>query len=231
MGDHKQDTAYLDESGDPGANGSEYLITSLWCTPPYKKISKIIRKAKQQLLRNKKHSRWLSQRGGEIKYSGFPDDHLLRKTLRELSKLDSHLFYFAYKKQGKTLTRENKNFVVLNSLFTHKDDFGSVPKKIIADVDYFSNNKISYCISRIIKNEKEGRKIIELMNATEFKNAKIDEGAEISKVEHHNSKMSDELQALDLLSGAIFCKFERKDEDYFKIINSDKIKIHGKEVL
>ncbi|MCG2717338.1 MAG: hypothetical protein L6408_00685, partial [Nanoarchaeota archaeon] len=80
--------AYLDESGDSGANGSNKIVMCLVCTKEKKKLNKIIRKTKQRLLEKNKTTKWLNRLGGEIKFYSFPDKGLLVKTLKEISKVD-----------------------------------------------------------------------------------------------------------------------------------------------
>ena len=140
MNNHKFESAYIDESGDDGAKGSKYFVISLWCTSERKEISKIVRSTKQRLLAKNKTARWLNKKGGEIKYSGFPDKILLRHTLSRLAKLDSRLYYVAFKKNKSSITKSARN-MILAELLGHIAKFGNKLVKIIADTNYFHDKK------------------------------------------------------------------------------------------
>ena len=93
-------TGYLDESGDTGEKGSKSLVLTYICTDEGKKLSKILKKAKEQLKRTKKGERWLNRLGGEIKFAGFPDELIRLKLLEDLSKINLNIRFIAIKKDG-----------------------------------------------------------------------------------------------------------------------------------
>ena len=103
--------AFLDESGDRGGKGSKYLVLCLICTPDKKKIVKIIRETKKRLLEKNKTAKWLN-RTGEIKFYKFPDDALLRRTLKKLSKVDIHIHALAFEKKRKDMAVRDKEIIV-----------------------------------------------------------------------------------------------------------------------
>jgi len=228
MTNHQFDTAYLDESGDNGAKGSKYLIMALWCVSENKRISKIIRDTKQQLLRKSIGAKWLAKKGGEIKYSNFPDKRLLKKMLGELSELESSIYYVALEKKGKNVDNSEKE-LILRELFWHKIFFGNMPKKIIADKQYFKNRKVAYCLLKELtlteKEIKTKKYLLKLVEKEEYEKLKRDEWEHIIKIEHHNSQLNEHLQALDILTGAIFYFYENKDPILIDIIRKGNIRI------
>lgn len=235
--------AYLDESGDSGAKGSKYLILCLICTSKKKAICRIIREAKRTLLRKNKTARWLNRMGGEIKFSGFPDKKLLIEILKKLNKINIYLYFFAILKEGKSVEKDIKK-LILTELIRHIfQREGHLTHKIIADIDYFDNKKIEYFVIKEVRNViveninkdskeiKENKKQInfDAIDGEEFE--KIKEGIKIGiRIEHHNSQLSEELQALDILSGAIFRKFENNDPTYFDILKDGNLKVNGKDI-
>ncbi len=223
---HKFKTGYLDESGENGKNGSKNLVLTYICTADNKKIAKILKKTKEQLRRTKKGERWLIRTGGELKFYGFPDDRLLRKTLDELSKLDMVIKFIAIKKNGKDINPLEK-VEILESLVLFKvSNNEDIPHKIIADRDYFHNKKIAYFI---INNYKEaeferddGKVEIEvnysglLVERSDLKKYKDEEL--IISIRQEDSRKNVNLQACDLICGAIARKVECGDSEYFEIV-------------
>lgn len=229
--------AYIDESGDNGAKGSKYLILTLMCTLRKKQIIRVIRNTKQILLRKNRTARWLNKMGGEIKYSGFPDRTLLLNTLKRLAEIDSEIYFLAIEKEGYSVKKETKMFI-LKELVEHSLESNHLPHKIIADKEYFENKKLAYFVvveeQEVTIEDKENQKkikgkkiILQLLDEEEYKNRKEKPLLTI-KIEHQNSKMNEELQALDLISGAIFSRFGKNDNTYFNALENKKLKIKGK---
>ncbi|MCD6575739.1 MAG: DUF3800 domain-containing protein, partial [Nanoarchaeota archaeon] len=109
---------FIDESGDNGSKGSKHLVVTTMCIKSKKKIAKIIRNTKKRLLSKNKFARWLNKNGGEIKYSNFPDESLLKRTLSKLAEEDITIHYIVFKKNNLPITLEmKKNILAL--LFYH----------------------------------------------------------------------------------------------------------------
>src|SRR3989338_10510954 len=95
-------TGYIDESGDSGESGSKSLVLTYICTDEGKKLSKILKRAKEQIRRTKKGERWLNRLGGEVKFAGFPDE---RNSVKNLEKSKKNVI----KKKFTTKKKERKN--------------------------------------------------------------------------------------------------------------------------
>lgn len=228
------DFAFLDESGDNGKNGSKYLVLTLLCTHKKKQMVKIIRETKRQLLRNNKSAKWLNQKGGEIKFYGFPNKTLLKKVLKDLSSIQGNIYYMVIEKNGKAINPEHKVLIV-GELFSHinNNDEKKV-EKIIADLNFFNNNKENYFklvqfnttpINGDNGNSQSTVSFSQIDKETYLKS--LEKKETVIKIEHHNSRLSEELQALDLLCGAIAHKFEQNNNEYFNLIKDNTIIIKG----
>lgn len=222
-------TGYLDESGDTGKSGSKCLVLTYICTDEGKKLSKILKKAKEQLKRIKKGERWLNRLGGEIKFAGFPDERVRLKLLEDLSKIELNIRFIAIKKEGKKISESEKEkilFDLLNESFINHE---CLPSKIIADKDYFKNKKIS---SLVVKNYEEtiydegkSKKMSYEVNLAEDEQNTTNYDLVIP-IKHENSKLKVELQVVDLISGAIFQEMENEDKTYTDILRKNT-KLNG----
>lgn len=231
---HKFKTGYLDESGDSGKKGSKSLVLTYMCTDDNKKIAKIIKKAREGLKRTKRGLRWLNKHG-EIKFSGFPDEHLRQKTIESLSKLDIQIKFIAIEKKNNVIHPTEKIDILKELIVANVRDGESIPHKIIADKDYFYNKKIAYFIIRDFKEReyksKDGKTRtkfaykLELIEKDIFK--EDDNYDIIVKIKHENSRQNTELQALDLISGSIFQEIENKDKTYTNILKKHNKNIKG----
>lgn len=225
--------AYLDESGDPGAKGSKKIVMCLVCTKEIKKLNKIIRRTKQRLLRKKKTSDWLNRKG-EIKFYSFPDKNILIKALKELSKVDFRVYYVCFNKDGNKFDTKLKE-VIMSRLFWHifeKSD-REKPQKVISDLDFFGNlpsyfSLIDYKKKKIKQLNKKGNKVsvwesqitFKLISPIEYKKNKEKRDLFLIKIEPINSRINDELQAVDLICGSIFQHLENNNSKYFDIIKN-----------
>jgi hypothetical protein len=222
-------TGYLDESGDSGESGSKSLVLTYICTDEGKKLSKILKKAKEQLRMTKKGERWLNRLGGEIKFSGFPDERIRLKLLEDLSKIELNIRFIAIKKEGKNISESEKEKILsdlLNDSFVHHK---CLPSKIIADKDYFKNKKIS---SLVVKNYEEIVYDEGKSKKMSYESYLAEDGQDLSScdlvipIKHENSKLKVELQVVDLISGAIFQEIENEDKTYTEILRKN-IKLQG----
>ncbi|MEK6858512.1 MAG: DUF3800 domain-containing protein [Nanoarchaeota archaeon] len=217
-------TGYIDESGDCGKNGSNYLVLTYICLDEKKKISKIMKKTKEALMRTKKGRIWLNRHGGEIKFNSFPDQHLLLKTLEELAKLKFDIMFRAFKKDGKDIHPKEKERLLHDLLVESLVNRKLLPKKIIADKDYFQNKKLACLAVRdyneIVYPDNQGISQtyrFDLIEEDEYNRDRALFDMIIS-IYHENSKNSVELQATDLICGALFQELEHNDPSYTQII-------------
>lgn len=216
-------TGFLDESGDSGMKGTKCLVLTYICTNEGKRIGKILKRVKEQLRMTKNGQRWLNRLGGEIKFNSFPDQHLLMRTIEDLSKLKLKIRFVAIYKDDHDITESEKELILIDLLKDHIWNNKCMPKKIIADKDYFKNKKIAYLIVRNyeeIKYEDEKNKEIRFKIAfiEEEEKQKMGDCNLILSIKHENSKLHPELQAVDLISGAIFQEMEKGDKTYTDII-------------
>ena len=225
-------TGFLDESGDAGRKGTKCLVLTYICTKEGKKIDKILRKTKEQLRRKKKGERWLNRLGGEVKFNSFPDKNILIKTLEELSKLNLNIRFIAIYKGDHNILDGERGQILLDLLNESFKTHECMPKKIIVDKDYFKNKKIAYLIVRnyeeiAYENEdgKEQEFSCKISFLEEEQKPSNEECNLIISIKHENSKIHSELQAVDLISGAIFQEMERGNHTYTEIIRKNtKIK-------
>ena len=233
--------AYLDESGDSGKNGSKHLVLTLLCTSKKKKLIKIIRETKKELLSKNKCSRWLNRNAGEIKFYSFPDKQILKRALKKLSKIKAHVYFMAIQKNNLPIPKHAKS-TILGHLFNHiKEENSNIkPQKIIADLDFFNNKKVNRFIlmnferTKLEKNEtvKTSAKIeFAHLSDEEYANIKENQSKTIIEIEHHNSRLMEELQALDLICGSIFCHIERNNTYFMENLKSDNFKISGSKII
>ncbi len=232
--------AYLDESGDLGPDGSKNLVLTLMCTRKKKEISKIIRDAKKRLLDHNKTARWLSRRG-EIKFYSFPDKDLLKRTLKKLAEVEMNVYFVVFEKDGTTINADVKQ-TILAHLFRHimrKPE--KMIEKVTADLSFFNKEKLNRFILRNytlkpvkLKNDKGieldaecGEITFSRLSEEEFEKVKNVSSNTIIEIEHYNSRLSDELQALDLISGSIFAFSEHGNKEYIDLLGTGKAKIEG----
>lgn len=230
--------AFLDESGDPGEKGSKKIVMCLVCTRQKKKLNKIIRNAKQRLLRKKKTTDWLN-RMGEIKFYSFPDKNILIKTLKEIAKLDLKIYYICFKKNGKKFDTKYKE-TIMSRLFWHifEKSGKKKPQSVISDLDFFGKLPSYFSLSNYQKKEvkvdNKGRCLwqcdisFEIISPTTYEKLKQEKDSFLIKIDPINSRIMDELQAVDLISGSIFQYLEKGNSGYYDIIKK-KIEL-GDEV-
>lgn len=225
--------AYLDESGDPGAKGSKKIVMCLVCTREIKKLNKIIRRTKQRLLRKKKTSDWLNRKN-EVKFYSFPDKNILIKTLKEISKINLKIYYICFNKKGNKFNTKLKE-IIMSRLFWHifeKSD-KKKPQKIISDLDFFGKlpsyfSLIDYKKKKVRQLDENGNKIDKWQSQIKFKiispkfyeKNKGNKDSFLIKVEPKNSRLTEELQAVDLICGSIFQHMENNNPKYFNIIKN-----------
>ncbi len=220
-------TGYIDESGDCGLKGSKCLVLTYICLDEKKKASKIMKRAKEALIRTKKGNLWLNRHGGEIKFNSFPDQHVLVKTLEELSKLKFDIMFRAFKKEGKNINPKEKERLLHDLLIESLANKKPMPTKIVADKDYFQNKKVACLavrdyIEEIYPDGKGSRTAyrFDLVEEEEYSKEREHFDLVIS-IKHENSKNNLGLQVADLISGAIFQEIEHDDKRYTEIIRKN----------
>ena len=233
--------AYLDESGDLGSKGSKHLVLTLMCTRKKKEVSKIIRDAKKRLLDHNKSAKWFNRKG-EIKFYSFPDDVLLKRTLKKLSNIDINVYFMVFPKNGVKVDDSIKR-IILAHLFHHIMGVSNkkIIEKVIADLSFFNKKKLNRFILRnysikpveLINKDgeqvkvEEGKITFSGLTDEEYEKVKKDLSNIIIEIEHRNSRLREELQAVDLISGCIFAHCENKNSEYIDILKTGKLKIQG----
>lgn len=230
--------AFLDESGNSGGKGTKYLILCLICTSKKKDIVKVIIDAKKRMLDKNKTRKWLNSHQGEIKFHTFPDENLLITILRHLSKIDICVYYVSFNKKEKTVEREDRE-LILTQLLKHtlqKAD-RQFPSKIIADMNFFNDEKINRFIQIDFLEEINGKKkeldpvhrYFKQIKEEKYQQIKNDPSNKFISIEHQQSRSIEELQAVDLIAGSIFQKLEHNKNTYYNILSHEnsKIKIDG----
>jgi len=192
-------TGYIDESGDSGKLGSK-------CLDERKKISKIMKKTREQL----------NRLGGEIKFFGFPDKKILLKTIEEFAKLKFQIRFITIYKDNKNIDSSEKMRIIFD-LLGETFNLCEMPHKIIADKDYFKNKKIAYLAVKdyeetIYEGGVKGQ-TYKIYVMEEERINKEDFNLTVS-IKHENSKENLGLQVADLISGAIFQEMEYGNKDY-----------------
>ena len=212
--------AFLDEAGDTGGSGSRFLVVVLLVTPRPKEIEKQIWKVKQRLYQDKKCAKWLDRQGGEVCFYGFPDKGLLKWALSELSKKEFDIYVSIYDKGGKTINALEKANI-LSAIFEEIDHNKDKIARIVADNDFlpFKKMKSGFFAAGV---QSEGKNALfqyktMIMTAEEFQKTKL-EKIQAIRIEHKNSHLEGCLQAADLISGAIFQSYEKKNTEYDDII-------------
>ena len=189
-----------------------------------KKISKIVKKAKEALRRTKKGQRWLNRNGGEIKFNSFPDQKILLKTLEELAKLKFEIMFRAFIKDKKNIQPKEKDRLLYDLLTESLVNKKLLPKSIIADKDYFKNKKITYLAIRDYKEEtypdgkgSRASYIFNLIEEEEYKK-EFNNFDFCIIIKHENSKNNLGLQVVDLISGVIFQEIKHRDKTYTEAV-------------
>ncbi|MDP1695041.1 MAG: DUF3800 domain-containing protein [Candidatus Woesearchaeota archaeon] len=223
--------AYLDESGDLGARGSKKLVLCLVCTSERKKINKIIRKTKQRLLEKKKTTDWLNRKA-EIKFYSFPDKPLLIRTLEALAKIDLKIYYLCFHKNSINFDKKLKQNI-LGQLFWHifQKPSKEKPESVISDLDFLGKKPSYFALLDYKQGEIElqgtdgikrkgvrDEAVFTEIKKEEYEQFKQDKGSLVIKIEPKNSRLTEELQAVDLICGAIYQYFENNNSLYFNII-------------
>ncbi|MFH1711208.1 MAG: DUF3800 domain-containing protein [Nanoarchaeota archaeon] len=215
-------TGYLDESGDTGKDGSKCLVLTYICTDEGKKIAKILKRAKEALRRTKKGERWLNRHGGEIKFAGFPEEDIRQKTIEELAQLKFPIRFITIYKDGGEIPANEKETILYDLLVESLVKNECMPHKIIADKDYFKNKKVAYLAVKnyeeFVYPEKEKKFSYEVLLIEQDEKDKLNDSNLVISIKHENSKNVAELQAVDLISGAIFQEMENGDKTYTDLI-------------
>jgi len=224
--------AFLDESGDSGAKGTNHLVLCLVCTRRKKDLVKVIINAKKRMLDKNKTRKWLNSRGGEIKFHNFPNHNLLITLLRHLSNIEMCVYYVSFKKQKKDVSKEHKKLILTQLLKHSKDESkNQFPSRIIADMNFFNDKKVNRFIQIDFERENGKKKKInpthyyfDEIDDEEYQVIKDDPSFKFISIEHLNSKVSEELQAIDLIAGSIFQKLEHGNNEYYNVLFHDKSK-------
>jgi hypothetical protein len=185
--------------------------------------------------------RFRGEPGGELKYYGFPDKILLKRTLENLLGLRLRVYFLVFKKDGTKINPDVKK-MILGQLFMHiiHQSNKRTPEKILADMDFFNKTEVNrfmlkkYSLDAVDGLTAEGKKVKHLKGNMFF--SKIDEKTYqeeaknpeniLIKIAHKDSCLSEGLQAADLFSGALFDKFEKGETCWDEMFKKSK-KVFG----
>ncbi len=196
---------YIDESGDLGQRGSKYfIITALWVDNPalFDRLIKNIRrhKFKKQL-----------RKAQEIK-ANKSSKELIEHILKKFSEIDSahaQSIILEKKKLYSKYLKEDKN-KLYNFVCGHLASIGVDSKKLIIRID----------------RSKGKQNLISDFNkylSLKFKEVKWNRELEVF---HSWSQSWSGLQITDIISWAVFQKFEHDNDYYFKIIEKKTNTVH-----
>ncbi len=143
------------------------------------------------------------------------------------------VYYVVFKKSGKGIDFRKKE-AILEYLFGHilHEGKGIPPKKILADLNFLmkKGSKAYFMLENSLENRsRNGINLIKTLSENEFQQIKNRSYDVVICIEHINSRNSEELQAVDLISGAIFQRYENDNEEYHDLLSGGKIRFFGVE--
>ncbi len=219
--------AYLDESGDPGAEGTMNMVLCLMVTSKNKELSQVIKWCRERLLQSKKGQKWLNTTNGAVKYHNFPDKSLLRQLVSKISKLEGSVYCIIFEKNRREISQEAKALIV-NKLFQHIiSSEGEVPVSIIADTGYFNTDKINFfllCEYEAMKDELS--LTVEKINESEYEAHLANGNSKCIKINHENTAGSKGLQVTDVIAGVIFHEAEHGDASFSSLLKGSILKLY-----
>ncbi|MFH1182834.1 MAG: DUF3800 domain-containing protein [Candidatus Moraniibacteriota bacterium] len=195
---------FIDESGDSGfkKSSSRCFVVTILLTNDYKKVEKVIKKVKWNLKRKYKKVNEIHAYHAQSKTK--------KKILRMLSRLDDiKIFCVLLDKKSVQSDLKNKKhyifnnalFVIFNKLQNKKFLNPHEPVSLFIDQKDTNKNINANLIIRLRKNFGKSKK------------SRI----EINIRPSYSEKC---LQAVDIISWAIFRKYERNDYGYYEIIKN-----------
>ncbi len=195
---------FLDESGDLGFSpkSSKYLTITLIVCDVFEEpaISRIVKKARQKILKKK------LRQSPEIKWNN-SEDYIKKKILKDLSKRKLEIFTIILNKSK-----------VYEYLKQEKHKLYNYLCKLIISECSLNDNKIELVVDR-----SKGKRALRDDFDNYIRKIILSEECNI-KIVHADSKKKGGLQVLDFVSGAIFNKYEYKNDTFYNIIE-DKISI------
>lgn len=194
---------YIDESGDLGLKGSNYMVLSALVVRDPKYLDKIIKN-----MRRNKFKKEL-QNTNEIKaYNSSPE--LRKYMLNKLNELPGSSIYF-------TVLKLKKCYSDFLNGDNHKK-YNFIAGKLAENVSVNCNNL------EVRIDKSKGKQVLR-EDFNKYFELKLRENSTFNslKIEHSHSHSYSGLQFADLLAWSIFRKYERDDPEYFDIL-----KIHKK---
>ena len=188
---------FIDETGDVGEKGTNYfIITAIWIDNP-SQLNRIIKNARRNKFKKE------LKNAEEIK-ANKSSDILIEWILKRFSEIESAHAQSIILEKGKLYSRylkQNKD-KLYNYVCGHLANISINSKRLIIRID----------------KSKGKQKLIEDFNTyieMKFKEARWPRGIEI----HHSWSQSwSGLQIADIVSWAVFHKFEHGDDYFFRII-------------
>src|SRR3989338_3231379 len=195
---------YIDERGDLGKYGSKYFTVAAIVIDEPVKLSRIIKKLRQRILKKK------IKQMPEIKDNS--SNFIIRKyVLANLAKVDCEIYAIAVSKEA-----------IADYLFDVKDKLYNYLCGILVEKIRKMDGKLS-----IIIDKKHTNTLVrdDFNRYIENKMKSVNSKMEIN-IKHEFSHSSNELQVIDFVAWSINRKFNTGDDSYYKIIEK---KIANKE--
>jgi len=191
---------FLDESGDPGIRGSDYLIIAALLVDDAKRLKKIIKNMRRNKFRKE------LKNASEIKANS-SSDAVIKHMINELNNLNNaqiHCVVFEKRRNKELFLKKD-----MNQLYNHIA--GALAKQIeIQD-------------SIIIRIDKSKGKQMLRHEFDEYFLYNLKDGSQMRNIEiyHSYSNSWEGLQFVDIIAWSYFQKYERHDNSYVNLIDTD----------
>ncbi|WP_459202077.1 DUF3800 domain-containing protein [Methanococcus sp. CF] len=193
---------YIDESGDLGLKGSNYMVLSALVVRDPENLNRIIKN-----MRRNKFKKELSG-VNEIKaYNSSPE--LKKYMLKKLNEVPNSGLYY-------TVLELHKCY----SEFLNGDNH----KKYNFIAGELAKNVSVNCNNLEVRIDKSKGKQVLRDDFNQYFESKLRENSTFNslKIEHSNSHSYSGLQFADLLAWSVFRKYERNDSEYFDMLTINK---------
>ncbi|MDO8428195.1 MAG: DUF3800 domain-containing protein [Candidatus Diapherotrites archaeon] len=197
---------FIDESGDLGINGSNYLILAAVIVTEYKSLDRILKN-----MRRHKFKKEL-RKASEIK-ANQSSDAVVKYMLEKLNEVKTLKVFYIVLEKKKILSEYLKN----NKDKLYNYVAGKLAKNIILE-----GNQIEIRIDK-----SKGKQLLQNdFNNYFLKNLKLKDSKIKPKIFHSNSHSWSGLQFADVLAWACFQKFEHNNSEFIDLIKIEQEVYH-----